>query len=299
MTPPFISYTTFHRLGLTMRNLDSLFRTTDDFELHLVDSNSQDDTWDYLASLDDSRIKSRTRLPTNLGPIYPINLNMTRRRSDQFFIVLESDVMLLAPDWITRMMRIFQTFPEVGLLGLPRINALSDFQPEVVPVVNDGICYLQLVRSEVGTIKNFIPGHCQCLRPELINAIGYWCEETCYGDAELSIRVNNFTPFKAGLTVDIPIDMEQSISCEACKRKQLCQLDRNNETCFSILKNKHKNLSFSETFRWKYLGYFNELYSGIRTAYCASIHDPSSYANHFYHMDWALENFNFYVKNAN
>jgi hypothetical protein len=72
----------------------------------------------YLQSLTDSRVKSVTRLPVNRGPIYPINLNLTRRRPDQYFIVLESDVYLYAPDWITRFMRVFQTFPEVGLLGV-------------------------------------------------------------------------------------------------------------------------------------------------------------------------------------
>ena len=61
MTPPLISYSTFHRMGLTVRNLNSLLRTTDDFELHIIDNNSQDDTWEYIQSLNDSRIKSRTR----------------------------------------------------------------------------------------------------------------------------------------------------------------------------------------------------------------------------------------------
>lgn len=174
MTPPLISYSTFHRMGLTVRNLNSLLRTTDDFELHIIDSNSQDNTWEYIQSLVDNRIKSITKLPINAGPIYPVNLNMTRRRSDQYFIVLESDVYFYVPDWITRFIRIFQTFPEVGLLGIPRVNSLPAFQPDVVPVVKNGVSYLQLKSSEIGTIKNFIPGHCQCLRPELINIIGYW-----------------------------------------------------------------------------------------------------------------------------
>ncbi len=299
MTPPLISYTTFYRLGLTVRNLSALLRATDDFEMHIIDSNSQDGTWAYLQTLTDRRVKSITRLPVNRGPIYPINLNLTRRRPDQYFIVLESDVYLHADDWITRFMRVFQAFPEVGLLGIPRLNSLPVYEPEIVPVLKDGVSYLQLARSEVGTINNFIPGHCQCLRPELIDHIGYWCEENCYGDAELSVRVHNYTPFKAGLTADIPIDMSQLIPCAACEGSSWCKLDRLNETCFSLLHKRHKNLPFAETFRWKYLKYFSELDAGIRTAYCASIHDPESCKNHFYHMDWAIENFSFYENNAN
>ncbi len=299
MTPPLVSYTTFHRMGLTVRNLNSLLKTTDDFELHIIDNNSQDGTWDYIQSLSDSRIKSRIRFPVNTGPIYPINLNLTRRKPNQYFIALESDVYFYITDWITRMLRVFQMFPEVGLLGVPRINSLPDFQPDVIPVVKDNVSYLQLINSEVGTIKNFIPGHCQCLSPELLNLIGYWCEETCYGDAELSIRVNNYTPFKAGLTTDIPIDMLQRIPCEVCEGRDWCRLDKYNTTCFTLRDSKHKNLLFAETFRWKYLGYFNELNEGKRSVYCASIHDAESYKSHLYHMDWALENFNFYINNAN
>ncbi|WP_242941146.1 hypothetical protein [Sporobacter termitidis] len=184
-------------------------------------------------------------------------------------------------------------------MGVPRLNALPAFQPEVLPVARDGVSYLQLIRSDVGTINNFIPGHCQCLRPELISLIGYWCEENCYGDAELSVRIHNYTPFKAGLTADIPIDMLQALPCEICEGRQWCNLDKLANTCFTMRNSKHKNLSFAETFRWKYLSYFNELNEGKRTVYCASIHDPESYKSHFYHMDWALENFDFYVKNAN
>ena len=162
MTPPLVSYSTFHRLGLTARNLNALLGTTDDFELHIVDSNSQDGTWEYLRSLKDSRIKSLTRLPANRGPIYPINLNLTRRKPDQFFIVLESDVYLYVPDWISRFMRVFKTFPEVGLLGIPRLGSSPAYEPEVTPVLKNGVSYLQLIRRSDD--QYFIPGHCQCLR---------------------------------------------------------------------------------------------------------------------------------------
>ncbi|KUO66292.1 MAG: glycosyl transferase [Gracilibacter sp. BRH_c7a] len=299
MTPPFISYSTFHRMGLTVRNLNSLLNTTDDFELHIIDNNSQDGTWEYIQSLNDSRIKSKTRFPINFGPIFAVNYNLARRKPDQYFFVVESDVYLFAPDWISRFMKVFETFPEVGLLGVARAFPYPIYFPEVIPQEKNGVNYLQLKNGKVDIALDFVPGQCQCLRPELLNIIGYWSEESGYGDAELSIRVNNYTPFKAGFAIDIPIDMIQTIPCANCEASQWCTLDKSKSTCFDIRNSKHKNESFAENFKWKYLEYFNELSQGKRTVYCSSIHDKDSYKNHLYHMDWALENFNFYVDNAN
>ena len=151
----------------------------------------------------------------------------------------------------------------------------------------------------VGASLDFVPGHCQCLRPELINLLGYWSEESYFGDAELSVRINNYTPFKAGFTTDIAISMEQSIPCVLCEAKQWCGLDRVITTCFSIRDSKYKNEPFVANNYWKYIEYFNELQQGKRTVYCASIHDPQSISNHMYNAAWAVDNFNFYVTNAN
>ncbi len=299
MTPPFISYSTFHRLGLTARNLNSLLRTTDDFELHIIDNNSMDGTWEYIQSLHDNRIKSKTRFSVNYGPIYAINYNLARRRPDQYFFVVESDVNIYAPDWISRFMKVFNAFPEVGLLGLARAHPYPVYYPEVIGQERNGVSYLQLKSTTIGNQLDFVPGHCQCLRPELINIIGYWCEENGYGDAELSLRVNNYTPFKAGYVIDVPIDMTQIIPCESCEASPWCTLGKINSNCFTLRNSKHKNEPFVLTHGWKYHEYFQELNQGKRTVYCASIHDPESYKKHLYHMNWAQENFNFYANNAN
>ncbi|MCR4436853.1 MAG: glycosyltransferase family 2 protein [Clostridiales bacterium] len=299
MTPPLVSYLTFNRLGLTVRNLNALLRTTDDFELHIVDNNSQDDTWEFIQSLNDSRIKSKIRFPVNAGPIYAVNYNLVQRKPGQYFIALDSDVYIYTPDWITRFMRVFDKLPEVGLLGVPRAHPYPSYLPPVIPMEKEGVSYLQLKDGKVGVILDFVPGHCQCLRPELIDEVGFWCEENGYGDAEMSVRVNNYTKFKAGFVTDITIDMVQSIPCTACEGREWCHLDKTSTTCFSIRDSKHKNEFFAELFRWKYLEYFNELQQGKRTVYCASIHSPESIRTHVYNMAWAQENFNFYVVNAN
>lgn len=299
MPLPFVSYITFNRMGLSARNLTALLKTTDDFELHLLDCNSQDGTWEFLQSLNDPRIKSRTRLPLNRGPIYAVNHNLSKRAPDQYFIALDSDVHILTPDWISRFMKVFQVFPEVGLLGVPKAPPYQAYMPSVIPFSRDGVEYLQLKDGSVGVPLDFVPGHCECLRPELLNMIGYWSEESYYGDAEICIRINKYTPYKAGFITNIEIGMEQSIPCSDCEAKAFCGLDRVTETCFSIRDKKYKNEAFVEKNSWKYTEYFKELKEGKRTAYCASIHDPASIASHVYNADWATDNFNFYVENAN
>jgi glycosyltransferase involved in cell wall biosynthesis len=300
MTPPFISYSTFHRLGLTARNLNALLgNTTDDFELHIIDNNSQDGTWDYIQSLTDSRIKSKTRFEVNCGPIYPVNFNLARRRRDQYFIVLESDVLVLLPDWISRFMRIFDAFPDVGLLGMSRTNPYPVHYPQVAFRENNGVCYFELLNPELGGSMDFVPGQCQVLRPELLDMIGYWSEENAFGDAEMSLRISKYTPYKAGFAIDIPIDMTQEVPCAGCAGTPWCRFDKAAYRCYDVWRSKHKNESFVAAHGWKYDACFKELADGLRTPYCASLHDPVSCACHLYHADWAQENFAFYAGNAN
>ncbi len=299
MIPPLVSYSTFNRMGLTVRSLTALLKTTDDFELNIIDNNSVDDTWEYIESLTDPRIKSKIRFPINKGPIYAVNYNLSRRKPDQYFIALESDVCLYTPDWISRFLRVFEAFPEVGLLGVPRAAPYPAYMPAVIRKEKDDVSYLQLKDGKLGVELDFIPGHCQCLRPELIDIVGYWCEECGYGDAELSVRINNYTPYRAGFTTDITIDMLQFLPCEECTGKERCKLDKVDTTCFSLRNARYKNESYAEEFRWKYLEYFKELKEGKRTVYCASIHDPVSIQSYVYKIGWALENFYYYEVNAN
>lgn len=299
MPAPFISYITFNRLGLTAKNLDSLLKTTDDFELHILDSNSNDGTWEYLQSVNDPRIKSRNRLDMNRGPIYAVNLNLSKRKGDQYFIALDSDVQVLTPDWISRFMKVFETFPEAGLLGVPKTAPYQPFLPPVISMEKPGAGYLQLKEGIVGATLDFVPGHCVCLRPELLNLIGYWSEESYFGDAEICIRVNHYTPYKSGFILNIAISMEQSITCDKCTAQQCCRFDRVNDTCFGARDKIYKNEAFVEKNTWKYTEYFKELKEGKRTAYCASVHDPVSILTHTYNKEWADDNFKFYEQNAN
>ncbi|MHB8063843.1 MAG: glycosyltransferase family 2 protein [Ruminiclostridium sp.] len=305
MVPPFLSYITFNRLGLTARSLKSILDTSEDFEMHIIDSNSKDDTWEYIQSLNDSRIKSKTRLATNSGPVFALNLNLSKRRPDQYFFSVDSDVVIKTKDWITLFMDVFNAFPEVGLLGVQRTPPYFPVYPQVVSKSRDGATYLELKNGYVDVLLDFIHGCCMGMRPELIKEIGYWSEETCYGDAELSPRVVNYTDFKAGFMSDqnmiplIVIDMAQGITCAECIVQGYCKQDKVTNTCFNIHMGSYRNAPFATKFKWKYLEFFKELEEGKRTAYCASIYDADSMATHVYNKEWALENMNYYIDNSN
>lgn len=202
-------------------------------------------------------------------------------------------------------MEVFEAFPEVGLLGVQRTAPYIPIYPQVIPRSKDNVSYLELKNGYVDVLLDFVHGCCMALRPELIKEIGYWSEETCYGDAELSPRVVNYTNFKAGFMSDermishIVIDMAQSITCEECIAKKFCKLNKTTNTCFNIHQDSNKNTPFVKKFKWKYLEFFKELEEGKRTAYCASTCDPESLKNHYYNKKWALENLNYYKENSN
>lgn len=304
MAIPFVSYLAFNRLGLTVRSLSSILNSSDNFELHIVDCNSKDDTWKYIESINDTRIASKIRFPVNSGPIYGVNFNLSRRKPDQYFFTIDSDVVIKTKDWISRFMKVFDTFPEVGILGLMRGKPYPQIYPPVVLKIKDEISYLELKNAKVDTPLDFVHGCLMGLRPELIKQIGFWSEENGYGDAELSPRVNNYTTYKSGFMTDkdfnpiIDIEMEQFIDCKDCLYKDKCGLDKESTTCFIIHRKNYNNESFASKFKYKYLKTFKELEEGKRTAYCTSIFDPDN-AKYFYHHDWAMENFSYYIENSN
>lgn len=297
--PPLVNYVTFNRLGLTARNLKSVLDTPEEFEMHIVDSNSMDDTWEYIQDLNDGRIKSKTRLPLNYGPIYPANLNLLKRKPEQYFFTIDSDVLVMTRNWVKCFLSVFKAFPEAGLLGVMKGKPYPRYLPKVLPKVRDRIGYLQLKNGFADAPNDFVPGCFQCLRPELIEEIGFWNEECCYGDAEISARVNNYTSFKAGFINTVKIDMTQSISCENCLAKKWCRLDKINNTCFKIRDKYHKNVQAAVLFKQKYLEVFKELKEGSRTAYSPSILAPESIKGRIFHKEWAEENFKYYIDNSN
>lgn len=299
MSSPFISYITFNRIGLTVKNLASILKSTDDFEMHIIDNCSTDGTWDYIQSLNDRRIITKTQIGINAGQIYALNTNLIKRKPDQYFITVDNDVYIETKDWISRFMRVFKAFPEVGLLGVKRGDPYPEFYPPVTKKEKDGISYLQLMHASPDAERDFVPGCCQCLRPELIKELGYWSEENCAGEEELSLRVNNYSSFTAGFVTDINIKMPQDLECSKCQYNSQCKLNKSSQTCFTMHHNRYRNELFKQNNRWKFEETVNDMRSGKRPIYCASSLDGASMENHIFQLDWALENFRFYIDYAN
>jgi len=292
--PPLVSFVTWNRMGLTIRNLSALLKTTDDFELHIADSNSKDNTWSYIQTLQDVRIKSKTRLPANKGPIFAVNFNLSKRRMGQYFITVDSDVHIYTADWVSKFTKVFDMFPDAGLLGAVSADYYDRYRCPMIRLEKCGVGYLQIT-------KGFVEGCMQCLRPELLDTLGYWCEECCMGDVEICERICRRTGFKAGYLPAIKIDRLQSIDCGVCMGKQLCGLygNRDGKDCFAIRQERYRNPQFREEYGWKYRKCLDDMDHGRKSVFRASINDGESLKMHSYNRHSAEENFRYYEMNAN
>ncbi len=296
MIPPFISYITFNRLGLTVKNLPALLESPDDFEMHIIDNGSKDDTWDYIMSLSDSRIKTKQHFEINQGKTYALNLQLVRRLPEQYFFTVDNGVLIETKDWLGRFLDVFEAFPEVGLLG---VRAEDGYLPQVIPRYNGPCSYLELAGNINDVEKSYIPGFCLGLKPGLIKEIGYFCEENYFEDIDLSYRVCNHTKFKAGFVTGVGIRLPITVACHQCPWHGKCTLCKKNTTCFDKYDKYSKDGEFLTKNKWKFTETMRDLQSGARSVYCASLLDGASMKGHVYNRDWAMDNIVYFVRNAN
>lgn len=87
MEKALVSFICWNRAGLNARNLNALLKSTDDFELYIIDSNSSDDTLEFIKTLNDKRIKEIKKFDLNRGCAYAINYIMSKRKKEQFFFI--------------------------------------------------------------------------------------------------------------------------------------------------------------------------------------------------------------------
>lgn len=292
MAVPLICFVTWNRAGLVARNLTGLLNTTDDFELCIVDNNSTDGTWKFIEILKDDRIIGKERMDLNRGYVYAGNYVLSKRKKDQYFITIDSDVCIKTSDWVPKFISAMETFPEVGLLG-------------VMPDIESYLNARRLLHNKIGIgevsyyQQRTVWGGCICLRPELLEYIGYFNEETGKADYDLWARINNFTRFKMGYIAGINIDSYQKILCDDCILKNDCDLYGKKISCFDIHNKGYKHKEFTEVMAYKHNEFMKDVKSGKRTVYCASIHDQDSITSHYYNKDWADGNFDYFIKNSN
>lgn len=288
---PLVCFITWNRAGLTAINLKALLDTKDDFELYIIDNNSQDDTWEIIEHTKDERIKCKERFKVNRGEVYAINYALSKRKPDQYFILVENDIYIKTKDWVTKFLGTMKAFPQLGLLGatnpLLLTNEVKPF-PQIKEMAGFGYYEIYQIR-----------GSCNCFRPELLNLLGYFNEETGWADRDNCYRINRHTPYVTGYSSSIEIEIVKSIPCDDCLIKERCTLLAEATTCFEIYNRNDNYPQFTTAMRHKEALYIHETLSGKRSIYCASIHDPQSIKNHVYNKEWALENFQFFIDKAN
>lgn len=290
MRPPIVSFITFNRAVLVAKNLEALLKTEEDFELYIVDNHSTDDTWKYIESIKDERIKCKQRFDKNRGCIYGVNFVLSHRKKDQYFIHSDSDVEVKSKRWFSDFMKAFDLFPNLGMVG----------------AANDSICAKLALENVLSLKRGFgiyelpaITGCFICIRPEIFDLLGYYSEETCGADLEIAERIRKFTPYKIAILPSLPIDQTQWINCEDCKMRDLCSLGKKNAECMRICQRNYKHIEFNKQLVIaKRKQFFQDIAEGKRTPYCASIHDQASIDNHYYDKESAEENFRFFIENT-
>lgn len=292
MLPPMVSFITWNRLGLTCRNLSAILASEDDFELYLADSNSHDNTWEYLMELKDPRIKAKVRFDVNRGPIYAVNYHLSKRKENQLFITVDNDVYIRKTNWVTLFTDAFRSFPEVGLLGAVSQEYMKRYNRTLVRKKNGNSSYLKIT-------SGFVEGCCQCLSPQLLDLVGYWNEECCVGDMEICHRIIKHTPFCVGFIPAIEIEQPQVIACSECSARTFCTLINGGITCFDVYKDNYRNPHFRKCFIRKYQKYIKDLDNHNIPLYSGSIHDGRSLEAAPYNRRYALENFNYYIEHSN
>ena len=285
---PLISFVTFNHAGLNARNLTALLNTNDDFELYIIDNNSVDDTWNFIESLNDPRIVCKKRFDLNRGLVYALNYVLSKRKKDQYFITMDSDVCIESKDWISKFMRGFELFDDLGIAAAERETYFQEKKIQYSPKIKEGFEICEM---------NFVIGCCMCMSPKLSDILGYFSEETYGADKEICARTVKYTPFKIAIIPNIKINQQQRISCDDCLIKDKCTIKEG--TCYGVYKKRYGHIEFANKYMSKYEKFIRDIDSKKRTMYCASIHDENSLKNNYYDREAAEENFNFFIQNYN
>lgn len=289
MSVPIVSFIAFNKAGIVARDLQTLLDTSEDFELYIVDNGSKDDTWKFIETLEDKRIKEKKRFDVNRGCVYALNYILSHRKPGQYFVHIDSDMYLHTDKWFQTFLEAFRLFPELGIVGATTYKELQGEETKYKLTTKEGLSLYKL---------SGIMGCFMCIRPEVFDLLGYFCEETCGADTDIAKRVRLFTPYGIGAIPSIKIE-QKYVTCQECKMQHLCSY-KAKEECYRLWRSKYMHGPFyQEVIIPKSEIFYKQIEEGKRTPYCASIHDEESMKNHYYDKASAEENFNFFVERAN
>jgi len=273
-------------MGMNIQNLSLLLKTTDDFELHIIDNNSSDDSWEFIQQLKDPRIKEVKRFPFNKGGAYAFNYVLSQRKPGQAFINVEADVSIYTPNWISNCVQIIDTYPEVGAVGNVRPTFFKERSIE----------YTEMTRDDVKFWRSlFLLGCCVYYPAKTMDLLGYYNEMILVGDLEITARLAALGNW-FGYCLDNQIRYRPP-KCSTCDHKGLCKnpdpTDKKNPLhCFDVYNKSYKQRDVTSKMMHRFLNYSKDLTKD--TVYCASIHDTESQSKTFYNELLAKWNFNLF-----
>lgn len=183
--PPLITFLTYERLGNTAVSLPSLLRTESDFELHIMDNNSKDDTWEFLQDTKDPRIKTKKRFNHNMGVAHALNMALSFRKEDQDFINYEYDFRIHNKDFVKDFQEIYSEFPELKAFSATTFPHQLQVIDKKTSEDNNRFEERNGKRIYYDTIMGF----CSYFPFETMNQLMYYDEINCLLDMEIQARL--------------------------------------------------------------------------------------------------------------
>lgn len=289
MEKPLIVFLSFNRCGPAATNLKALLdNTDDDFDLCIVDNHSTDGIWEYINSIKDDRIISKTQFDKNYGYVYALNYGLSKRKKYQPFVSFDNDILIKDSHWITKVQECSSNFPDLGLIGLFSDYAFNYYFGTLPKLtVNNSSC----------VYAPSVMGCCNYIIPEIFEIIGYWNEESCGADLEMCPRINLFTPYRTGVICDPLIDFRGAVYCTECVAGSVCKFDSSLQIqeCITNYSKVYTHASFGPIALAQADRYIQLMKAGKASYYSASIHDKDSRKNHTYDFEAANKNFMFFA----
>lgn len=281
---PTIGFVTWNRMGMNIQNIELLLKTNEDFELYIIDNGSNDDTWEYLLTLKDDRIKEIKRFNKNNGLVYALNYTISKRRKNQPFINIDSDVSILNDKWIQNCENIIKEFPEIGILGNVRPTY---FKERNVP-------YTEMIRNNVKFWHtSSLIGCCMYFPSDTLNKIGYFNEEIYLPDIEIYGRVKIMNKW-LGYCPNNNI-LYKPVNCNTCQHKGICNnpiMINGTPNCFIHYNKNYKHDKIYQKNNKLLKKFLREVDN--KNLYCPSIHDSESIKKYPYNIKLAESNFRFF-----
>lgn len=175
--------------------LDSIkARTTEPYEVVVVDNGSKPETLEYLRSIDDPHVRVIYN-DTNLGFGRGNNIGMAHARGE-YVVILNNDV-VVTNGWLEGLLSPFDRIPWLGVTA-PRSNMIAGDQVVTDAAYNDesGLAHYAEDRrrrwKHQGYITERVIGFCMCIDRRVIDEVGGF--DPIYGlgnfeDDDLCIRI--------------------------------------------------------------------------------------------------------------